>query len=348
MRRLRLGLLTTLLVAALLSLSAGQALANHVQCGDVITQDTTLDSDLIDCPGDGIVIGADNITLDLNGHTIDGIANAPLAFCDAGIANGETPFFGCPTAQGSHDGVTVRDGYVRGFGLGVSFDAASQGAVRGLTISTIFGGISLQNGSAENLVTQNRVSRSFDGIGLVEAGPGNRVQRNSVFGNKRGEDAAGIYVTGFADDNRIERNELSSNDIGIFLSDSFGATLIARNLVSDNCEGIDLLESQNTRIEKNRVVGSDGSCNLTPAGNGITTDDRNNVVEQNVSNQNVEDGIHVYGEGSIVGHNTANQNGAFGIVVGPQVIDGGGNRAFGNGNPLQCPNVFCKTNGRPR
>ena len=52
---------------ALLALSAGQAVASHVQCGDVITQDTTLDSDLIDCPGDGLVIVADNITLDLNG-----------------------------------------------------------------------------------------------------------------------------------------------------------------------------------------------------------------------------------------------------------------------------------------
>ena len=42
-------------------------------CGDVITQDTTLDSDLIDCPGDGVVIGASGITLDLAGHTIDGL-----------------------------------------------------------------------------------------------------------------------------------------------------------------------------------------------------------------------------------------------------------------------------------
>ena len=56
---------------ALLALTAGQALANHVQCGDVITQDTTLDSDLR-CPNNGIVIGADDITLDLRGHTITG------------------------------------------------------------------------------------------------------------------------------------------------------------------------------------------------------------------------------------------------------------------------------------
>jgi hypothetical protein len=41
----------------------------HVGCGDTITTDTTLESDLVNCPNNGIVIGADNITLDLNGHT---------------------------------------------------------------------------------------------------------------------------------------------------------------------------------------------------------------------------------------------------------------------------------------
>jgi len=39
--------------------------------------------------------------------------------------------------------------------------------------------------------------------------------------------------------------------------------------------------------------------------------------------------------------NVANNNGGFGIVAVPGVIDGGGNRAAGNGNPLQCTNVFC-------
>ena len=51
------GLVAVLAVTAL-SRAAGRHSPPHVQCGDVITQDTTLDSDLIDCPGDGIVIGA--------------------------------------------------------------------------------------------------------------------------------------------------------------------------------------------------------------------------------------------------------------------------------------------------
>jgi hypothetical protein len=52
----------------------------------VITTDTTLDSDLLDCPGHGIVIGAPGITLDLNGHTVDGDGDPrpPHLGCDTG------------------------------------------------------------------------------------------------------------------------------------------------------------------------------------------------------------------------------------------------------------------------
>ena len=37
-----------------------------------ITKDTKLANNLTNCLGNGIVIGADDITLDLNGHTVDG------------------------------------------------------------------------------------------------------------------------------------------------------------------------------------------------------------------------------------------------------------------------------------
>jgi hypothetical protein len=71
---------------ALLGMLVSDALANHVTCGDVITTDTTLDSDLLDCPGHGIVIGAPGITLDLNGHTVDGDGDPrpPHLGCDTG------------------------------------------------------------------------------------------------------------------------------------------------------------------------------------------------------------------------------------------------------------------------
>jgi hypothetical protein len=81
--------------------SPSAAAAAHLGCGDTITADATLDGDLVNCPNLGIVIGADDITLDLNGHRIDG-DGAPATgcrprreLCDVGVANG------------GHDGVTV-------------------------------------------------------------------------------------------------------------------------------------------------------------------------------------------------------------------------------------------------
>src|SRR5215217_3471983 len=78
-----------LAMSGCLALGAGQASASHVSCGDTITADTTLDGDLVDCPSNGIVIGADDITVDLNGHTIDGdgeLEDCPEGEpCDIGI-----------------------------------------------------------------------------------------------------------------------------------------------------------------------------------------------------------------------------------------------------------------------
>jgi hypothetical protein len=40
-------------------------------------------------------------------------------------------------------------------------------------------------------------------------------------------------------------------------------------------------------------------------------------------------------------NNRADDNGDFGIDAVAGVTDGGGNTASGNGNALQCRNVFC-------
>ena len=59
-----------------LTLFAGPAIAKSplttVHCGQTLTQSVKLANDLTDCPAPGLAIGADAITVDLNGHTIDG------------------------------------------------------------------------------------------------------------------------------------------------------------------------------------------------------------------------------------------------------------------------------------
>src|SRR3954467_10375729 len=63
-----------------------------VHCGQIITTSIKVANDLRNCPRHGLVIGAPNITVALNGHTIDG-DGAPFEPCpedepcDVGIAN---------------------------------------------------------------------------------------------------------------------------------------------------------------------------------------------------------------------------------------------------------------------
>jgi len=126
-----------------------------VACGDTITADTTLDSDLIDCPNNGIVIGADDITLDLDGHTVEG--NNELLdpchkdqFCDTGILDH------------GHSGVTIGDGAVTHFGTGTFILGVSHNRVHALEAShNTFNGVLIVE-SRRSALTGS--STSFNGL----------------------------------------------------------------------------------------------------------------------------------------------------------------------------------------
>src|SRR3954465_11436021 len=101
-----------LAVVALLGLSALANAPAHgrqalLSCGDTITSDTTLQADLTNCQSSGIIIGADDVTLDLNGHTIEGDGTRDSTcdpnneFCDLGVV-----------AEG-HSGLVIKNGSVR-------------------------------------------------------------------------------------------------------------------------------------------------------------------------------------------------------------------------------------------
>src|SRR2546427_5645721 len=128
--------------AGFMALSAGQALASHVSCGATITTDTKLDSDLTNCSGDGIVIGADNISLNLDGHTIEGTGGGTGIDDSAG-----------------RDGVTIENGSVEGFEQGIVLVGASDNRLRKLTVAdNALAGIALAEGADDNLVEKDTVS----------------------------------------------------------------------------------------------------------------------------------------------------------------------------------------------
>jgi parallel beta-helix repeat protein len=319
-------------LACLLAFGAGQASASHVSCGDMITADTTLDSDLVDCPSNGILIGADGITLDLNGHTISGDGEqfepCPEGPCDIGVL-----------IEG-HDAVTIEGGSVRDFGLGVVVgrakhnrlhDVAAVGnAFEGILLfrsarTRVHGGSASRNGvgnsrpgvalieSDNNRITGNTLSQNGDLALFMEACDHNLIRHNKARGNP--ED--GMIIDG--NRNEIVRNRLVRNGGGILITTVSGGgkavgNVIRRNVVRNARAGgiaVDCCVPKRTLISRNYVVGSG------------------------------RDGINVLNPSTTITNNRAVRNGRLGIWAVKGVIDGGGNRASGNGDPRQCVNVAC-------
>jgi hypothetical protein len=80
------------------------------------------------------------------------------------------------------------------------------------------------------------------------------------------------------------------------------------------------------------------------------------VISGNTTNQNAEHGIAVDVAKHTLADNSAHNNAGFGILAGEETvqgepldpnanIDGGGNEASGNGEPLQCLGVVCANTG---
>jgi parallel beta-helix repeat protein len=292
---------------------AGPAFAGHVTCGQTITQDMALDSDLMNCPADGVVIGADNVRLDLNGHIIHGGANLGVEF-PAGVRNA------------GHSGVTIENGRISNFHEGVRVDSvfengvrvktASNNVVRGLGFSTVAATVTFAD------VIDSTIANTFGsltgGVILVRS-DSNRVVRNLI---------SHIHVC-CGNDNGVERNSAGG------IEATFGAhgTVVERNDVSGF--GIRLFQSNGVRLERNVVrFATDGIF--------VWNNSAGAVLNRNTAADNSGDGIDVDNPTATLTGNRANDNGDLGIEAVPGVSDGGGNRAFGNGNTLQCLNVACK------
>ena len=317
--------LAALIAVCAVLLFAGSAPAHHVSCGDVITQNTKLDSDLVDCPDDGIVIGADGITLDLNGHVIDGVTSSN-SHGARGVVGTTTD--ACPA--GCSRGVTIENGSIRQFFLGLELNSLSTPDDAPTTIHRLT--ISDTALAMEAFLANMRIERnSMVGTMWVGASPQTVIERNRVSNG-------GIGIAG-GSGARVVRNSVAGGHFGIRVFDAADNALI-RNVVSGNGVGIDVTSS----AYRTRIEGNVADAN---AEDGIRVDCCENQVVGNAATSNGDDGIDVdfgsdeYGPNVVAG-NRARYNRDLGIVAALGVLDGGHNRAFGNGNPLQCLNIRCK------
>jgi nitrous oxidase accessory protein NosD len=277
------------LAAVCLTLTAGQASASHVSCGDTITADTTLDGDLVDCPSNGIVIGADGITLDLNGHTIDGdgeLQDCEDEPCDFGVLN-----------EG-HAGVTVRGGSVREFAL-----------------AAILG-----NAAENRLLNMSLTESEFPGVIVFES-PGLRFEHNTVTANGLETDGEGLGLFN-SPHSRIAHNEISQNgDIGVFGLDA-NDLVFEGNALSGHSEAGFLIEGSRNVFTRNRLVANSVGIDVGGDENAIT---RNHVLDSPPSEEGGGVGIFVAaGHDNVVARNLVVRASRAGIRLSlvPEELEG--------------------------
>jgi hypothetical protein len=298
----------------------------NVDCGDVITQDVVLSSQL-DCGSfatNGLIVGANGVDINLGGHRLRG---------PEGISDSNTP-----TAidnSGGHDDVTIRNGSISSWGQAIELAGASFNVVRGLNVQGNVSGIEIGGGEG-NLI------RSVQGI-RANARFAFGLRANGSEGLVVADSSGGFWSIG-GDLVRILRNQIGgAGEQGSCLSVSGNGTRVVANVVA-NCRtlGIAVGPGGDNVVTDNEVSGVTAGSFGEPDGIFVHPFTANNLLARNFAHGNADDGIDVRATATRLDDNRANDNGDLGIDAAAGVTDLGGNTASGNGNPLQCRNVFCQ------
>jgi Right handed beta helix region len=297
--------LVVVLALGALALGAAPALAQPLECGAVVTQDTTLTSDLLDCPGDGLVIGADGITVDLNGHTISGTLISGSNLEQVGIDN-----------SAGHDDVTIRNGTVKFFYHGaIHMVAADRNRIEGMTLDLFHDfGIVLEGGSSGNRLTGNTVTRAGNvGIGLYGAATPSRdnliagnatisantanialrfgtilgtvIEDNQVDEASDAEHWGGSITVSTGDDNVagtiVRRNRFDTNfGVALRVGEGAAGTLVERNSL-DNSYGHAIVSAGDRTVVRGNTIRSSAFPGSTGFGIQVDPGAEDNRVEVN-------------------------------------------------------------------
>jgi parallel beta-helix repeat protein len=205
--------LTSALIAAA-ALAGGAASGSSAQalaCGAEVTSDVTLEASLVGC-STGLVIAADGITVDLNGHAIVGLGAAGSAGVDA---------------VGRSD-VTVRNGFVGGFETGVRLADSADSTVEGMTVTDASVGIDAVFSFNSRVAGNTVFGNSDSGIHCLDrSSSGNRIERNRAVGN-----GTGIALDRCSGATLTKNVAFANRSHGILLDESF--SLVEGNNASGN------------------------------------------------------------------------------------------------------------------
>ena len=321
-------------------------------CGDVITENLTLTEDM-HCPGPGLIVGADDIKIDLGGHRLTGPGDFESAPAGAGIDN-----------TGGYDGVTIANGevvYPRQTRVddALAIVGGSDNVLRSLRLSggtridgdanqlvdVVADGLTVEGD--DNVLLRTEAGATEGGSPLRVTGNRNKIDDSHIISFEGGVSVSGdanritgtrfdggpfgaLAVAGSA--NLIEGNVIAAGGAALGVFDG-SASVVRTNTVTG---GIQLAGTAGAQLRRNTVRNADGD------GIEVLADATGTILRRNDVRGARDDGIDVENADTLVRENTANDNADLGIEAVAGTRDLGGNTASGNGNPLQCLNIVCQ------
>ena len=275
-----------------------------------------------DNSGVGIIAGrSSGARLDHNSSASDGVFGVYMFDSHDGRIdhNSVTGAHGFSIPVFGSTRIRVTDNVLDGNGHGIALDHSDDNEIESNRISHSAGS-SLDFGGSGNRIEGNVVSDSGDGI--VGGGVHNLVADNSVtrigFFGFPDTGGFGLIVDGGHDDLLLRNSVTDTRGPAIYVAqldspDGADHTIVSRNVAS-------------SRLDDGIHVDAGATATL---------------LRRNVAYGSGDDGVDIDSTATTLTGNRADHNSDLGIEAVPGVIDGGGNRASGNGNPLQCTNLAC-------
>jgi parallel beta-helix repeat protein len=254
----------------------------HLTCGDTIYEDTVMTEDLIDCPGDGLIIGADNITLDCSKYVIKGIKE-PVS---SGIK------------MENIKGVTIKNCYIERFHWAIRSENSDNNSFKNNHLNYNEQGFFILS-SSNNLFDNNEASSNiWDGFyvegynntlinneannngyyGIKVIDSENKIINNSVKGNRKG---ISVTRSQYDFEVQIENNTIAYNNFS-----GYGDTT---GVVLGECSSYPCYNSKIT-FRNNKIIGNyigisytNGFCDDNLEFNNIENNTLYNLVIGNPS-----------------------------------------------------------------
>ena len=216
-------------------------------CAMRVTESFTLANDLT-CTGDAVVVAADNVTVDLGGHTLTGPGMGPQTWPLPQLDSVGVRVSG-------HTGVTIRNGKTTAFSTGVYFIEVRSSSIEKVTTLRNRFGFYIH---ASHKITVKDSDVEFNIYGLHLQNSDDCVLVNNLLARQTYNSPGGYGLYLYASSrNRVTDNTIESNiNWGIWFSDAKENVFFHNNVVGNNPPVSDNTEGSNVWYDKQTKEGN--------------------------------------------------------------------------------------------